>query len=124
MSAGGRIAFVVVGATFLSLFAWSLPATAHPSAFETLTLDFPVAPRTLAPTDQPVSILVKPREVSLPTTTTATSSDPQSGADSSPDDAAAGQSDDEDGDSFPLGIVVIAAVLVGLAAASVIWYST
>ena len=259
MSAGGRIAFVVVGATLLGLFASSLPATAHPSAFETLTLDFLVAPRglevidaavvesrgpsyqpfptsefkhdvavdvldalhlplstveidaelseryhevgflirfdepslgvatplsietaglqeivadrglrhlklsvcgvadgaaspaspsmlsqldiqasqrggptalaraacegwTLAPTDQPVSILVKPQQVSLPTTTTATSSDTKSGADSSPDHAAARQSDDEDDDSFPLGIVIIAAVLVGLAAAGVIWY--
>jgi len=76
----------------------------------------------LAPTDQPVSIVVKPQQAALPTasTSTTTSSDARAG-DRSPDDVAATQSEDDD-DGFPLGIVVISAVLVGLAAASVIWH--
>jgi hypothetical protein len=80
----------------------------------------------LDPTDKPVSIVIKPQQVTLPTattasTTTTTSDDTQSDDDGSPDSAAA-QSGDEDGDGFPVGIVAIAVVPIGLAATGVVWY--
>lgn len=53
---GGHIASIVAGVTLspLGVFALALPATAHPSDFETLTLDFLVGPRGLEVIDAAV----------------------------------------------------------------------